>query len=62
MVAFAHETRSFARGSPAYKTFDWEKFGTLERRSHSSNGRAWRLDCNNIHKNLNEDMIVTLQW
>ena len=39
-VAFAYERWSFNKGSPVYKSFDWQKLGILEKkkRSPTSNG------------------------
>ena len=34
-VAFVYERCSFNRGSPVYKSFDWQKFGILEKKGHT---------------------------
>ena len=47
VVAFAYERWSFTRSSPVYKSFDWEKFGILEKKLQTSNGRTRRFDSNN---------------
>ena len=47
VVAFASERWSFTRSSPVYKSFDWEKFGILEKRLQTSNGRTRRFHTNN---------------
>ena len=31
-VAFAYERWSFNKGSPVYKSFDWQKLGILEKK------------------------------
>lgn len=32
-VPFTYERWSFNRGSPVYKSFDWQKFGILEQKA-----------------------------
>ena len=36
-VPFTYERWSFNRGSPVYKSFDWQKFGILEKKSNGKN-------------------------